>query len=72
MGPRGCVSPACPGWDPGIVGWASVPANVFPRGQHHFRPHQQWCEGPAGLQPGIICLFILVRLAGTEVCHVTA
>ena len=30
MAPPGCVSPACPGWNPGIVGWASVPPSVFP------------------------------------------
>lgn len=43
-GTSGVCFPACPGWNPGIVGWS-----VFH--QACFRPHQQWCEGPAGLQP---------------------
>ena len=55
-GASGLCFPRMSRGDPGIVGRARVPPSVFPpsvfpRGQPQFRPHQQWCEGPAGLQP---------------------
>lgn len=55
---------------PGIVGWASVPPSMFPRGSTASAYHQQWCGASwAAALPalGIPRLFILVR-AGTRKC----